>query len=80
MMYGLAWKILAVCFGKAQNPPEMEGESTQISPTTSGGQMTLVSGLTIANVASAMGYPNPPTRTIPGSFARRRASSPYILK
>src|SRR5947207_10166506 len=50
---------------------------THISPTTSGGQMTLVSGLTIASVASAIGYPNPQTRTNPGSFARRLASSPY---
>ena len=44
---------------------------------TSGGHITFVSGLTIANVASAIGYPNPPTLTTPGSPARRLASSPY---
>ena len=54
-MYGLAWKMLAVCFGRAQNPPLIEGESTHISPTASGGQMTFVSGLTMAKVASAIG-------------------------
>ena len=61
------------------NQPALEQlyrEHTHISPTTSGGQITLVSGFTMANVASAIGYPNPPTRTIPGSFARRLASSP----
>ena len=50
---------------------------THISPTTSGGHITFVSGLTMARVASAIGYPKPPTLTIPGSVARRLASSPY---
>jgi hypothetical protein len=86
-MYGRAWNIFAVCFGRAQKPPLIEGESTyvskifeentHISPTTSGGHITFVSGFTIANVASAIGYPNPPTLTIPASAARRLASSPY---
>ena len=44
---------------------DIADRTTHISPTTSGGQITLVSGLTMARVASAIGYPNPPTRTIP---------------
>ena len=74
--YGLAWKIVSVCLGNAQNPPDNEGESTQISPTVKGGQRRFVSGSTSAKVASGNGYPNAPARIVPGSLALFLTSSP----
>jgi hypothetical protein len=52
MRSGRAWNIASVCFGKAQNPPDKEGESTQISPMVSGAQSAVVSGSTTAMVAN----------------------------
>src|SRR5699024_636541 len=76
-LYGRAWKIASVCFGRAQKPPEREGESTQISPMIFGVHSRLVSGSTTARVASGIGQPNEQTRTVCGiDLACFLASSP----
>src|ERR1700759_1219275 len=69
--------MVSVCLGRAQNPPDRDGLSTQISPIEFGAQRRLVSGSTTARVASGIGYPNAPTRSVPVSLARLDDSAPF---
>src|SRR5271163_4640332 len=72
-----AWKIFSVSSGRAQKPPDKEGESTQISPRIFGLHNKPDFGSTTASVASGMGYPNVPHLTASGIFpAAALASEP----